>query len=59
VTSTIHGVKRKVAITPEFFKSLDYKEIYKLGDALDGLFEEGALSKEAKSSMWLPTLRKP
>ena len=42
VTSTIHGVKRKVAITPEFFKSLDYKEIYKLGDALDGLFEEGA-----------------
>jgi DNA gyrase subunit B len=42
VTSTIHGVKRKAAITPEFFKSLDYKDIYQLGDTLDDLFEEGA-----------------
>ncbi|MDG2090225.1 MAG: DNA topoisomerase (ATP-hydrolyzing) subunit B [Gammaproteobacteria bacterium] len=42
ITSTIHGVKRKVAITPEFFKSLDYKEIIRLGETLDGLFEEGA-----------------
>jgi len=42
VTSTIHGVKRKVTITPEFFKSRDYREIYQLGETLEGLFEEGA-----------------
>jgi len=42
VVSTIHGVKRKVAITPEFFKSLDYKNICKLGETLEGLFEEDA-----------------
>ena len=42
IISTIHGVKRKVAITPEFFKSLDYKEMYELGETLEGLFEVGA-----------------
>lgn len=42
ITSTIHGVKRKVAMTPEFFKSLDYKEIYEMGETLEGLIEEGA-----------------
>ncbi len=42
ITSTIHGVKRKATITPEFFSSQDYKEIYELGSSLEGLFEKGA-----------------
>ena len=48
ISSTIHGVKRKVAITPEFFKSLDYKEIYQLGETLEGLFEAGAYVKRGE-----------
>jgi DNA gyrase subunit B len=42
VTSTIHGVKRKATLTPEFFNSPDYKQIYQMGETQEGLIEEGA-----------------
>lgn len=55
VTSTIHGVKRKVTLTPEFFNSPDYKQIYQMGETLEGLIEDGAFvergdKKQAVSS---------
>ncbi len=45
VSATTHGTTRKVALTGDFFKSLEYKEIHKLGVTLKGLFEEGAYVK--------------
>ena len=42
VTSTIHGVRRKVTLTPEFFNSPDYRQINLMGETLEGLIEEGA-----------------
>lgn len=42
VTSTIHGVRRKVTLTPEFFNSPDYRQINQMGETLEGLIEEGA-----------------
>ncbi len=57
ITSTIHGVKRKVALTPEFFNSLDYKEIYKMGEALEGLIEEGAYVQRADKQQKVGSLR--
>jgi DNA gyrase subunit B len=57
ITSTIHGVKRKVSLTPEFFNSLDYKEIYQMGEALDGLIEEGAYVQRADKKQKVGSFR--
>jgi DNA gyrase subunit B len=45
VTSTIHGVRRKVTLSPEFFRSAEYIEIQNLGQKLNGMIEEGAYVK--------------
>jgi len=45
VTSVIHGVTRKATLTLEFFKSLEYKNICRIGATLKGLFEVGAYVK--------------
>jgi DNA gyrase subunit B len=45
VTSVIHGVTRKATLTLEFFKSLEYKNICRIGATLKGLFEAGAYVK--------------
>ncbi len=48
VTSVIHGVTRKATLTLEFFRSVDYKEIYRVGSTLKGLFEPGAYVKRGE-----------
>jgi DNA gyrase subunit B len=48
VTSIIHGVTRKATLTLEFFRSNDYKEIYRVGSTLKGLFEPGAYVKRGE-----------
>lgn len=48
VTSIIHGVTRKATLTVEFFRSNDYKEIYRVGSTLKGLFEPGAYVKRGE-----------
>jgi DNA gyrase subunit B len=48
VTSIIHGVTRKATLTLEFFRSSDYKEIYRVGSTLKGLFEPGAYVKRGE-----------
>jgi DNA gyrase subunit B len=45
VTSQIHGVTRKVTLSNDFFKSMEYREICRLGSALRGLLEPGAYVK--------------
>ena len=57
LTSTIHGVKRKAALTPEFFNSLDYKEICQMGEALEGLIEEGAYVQRADKQQKVGSFR--
>ncbi len=48
VTSIIHGVTRKATLTLEFFRSNDYREIYRVGSTLKGLFEPGAYVKRGE-----------
>src|SRR5690606_16065551 len=50
ITSTIHGITRKVVLGTEFFKSLEYKDIRSLGDTLQGMFEEGAYVKRGEKT---------
>ena len=42
ITSTIHGNTRKVTLSPEFFRSNEYREICRVGTTLRGLCESGA-----------------
>lgn len=50
ITSTVHGIMRKITLSQEFFKSAEYKEIYTLGETLAGLFEEGAYIKRGEKT---------
>lgn len=50
ITSTVHGIMRKVTLSLEFFKSSEYKEIHSLGDTLKGLFEEGAFIRRGEKT---------
>ncbi|MDT8398399.1 MAG: DNA topoisomerase (ATP-hydrolyzing) subunit B [Pseudomonadales bacterium] len=50
ITSTVHGIIRKVTLTVEFFNSLEYKDILRLGATLNGLFEEGAYVKRGEKT---------
>jgi DNA gyrase subunit B len=45
VTSTVHGVRRKVTLTNEFFRSVEYREIQTLGQQLNEMLEDGAYVK--------------
>ena len=50
VTSTIHGVKRKVTLSLEFFKSPEYAQIRVLGEKLNGMLEAGAYVKRGEKT---------
>ncbi|MDY6984436.1 MAG: DNA gyrase subunit B, partial [Pseudomonadota bacterium] len=50
VTSIIHGITRKVTLTPELFKSNEYREFCRLGATLKGLFESGAYVKRGEKT---------
>jgi DNA gyrase subunit B len=50
ITSTVHGIMRKVTLSIDFFKSLEYKAIYSFGETVEGLFEEGAYVQRGEKS---------
>lgn len=47
VTATVHGVRRKVSLTSEFFRSVEYREIQQLGEQFRGMLEKGAYVKRS------------
>ena len=48
ITVTSHGVETDYLFNQDFFASQDYKAIQSLGDALNGLLEEGAYVKRGE-----------
>jgi DNA gyrase subunit B len=57
ITSTIHGVRRKVTLSLEFFKSGEYRQIQGLGQQLSEMFEEGAYVKRGGKTQPVATFR--
>ena len=45
-----HGVERLIPLKPEFFDSSDYRKMVALGEALDGLIEDGGFFKRGEKT---------
>jgi DNA gyrase subunit B len=50
VTSTVHGVTRKVTLSVELFRSQDYREMCRVGGMLKDLIEPGAYVKRGEKT---------
>jgi len=57
VTSIIHGVTRKATLTLEFFRSAEYRDIFRVGSTLKGLFEIGAFVKRGEKTQVVNNFR--